>query len=144
MNHGMHLRPLTAGDLPAMTALDSVCFDAATAYPLEVMADFFLQPGARAIGYFADSDPAAFILWARCEIITLDVSPLFRRKGLARDLMAHALRAIRMRGYRHALLQVDQDNAPALALYRSLGFAILRPYREGGKRRYEMELIFYL
>jgi [ribosomal protein S18]-alanine N-acetyltransferase len=142
MNQALHLRPLTADDLPAMTALDGVCFDAATAYPPDIMADFLLQPGARALGFFAESGLAAFILWARCEIITLDVDPLFQRRGLARDLMGHALRSIRARGYRHALLQVDRDNAPALALYRALGFEILRAYREGGKRRYEMELLF--
>ena len=143
MNAGLHLRPLTADDLPAMTALDGMCFDAETAYPLDVMAHFFLQSRARALGFFSKSTLAAFILWAGPEIITLDVNPHFRRTGLARALMGHALRGIRGRGYRHARLQVDQDNEPALALYRSLGFEIARPYREGGKRRYEMELIFH-
>jgi ribosomal-protein-alanine N-acetyltransferase len=137
----MRLRPLTGDDLPSMTALDQVCFEPGAAYTLEIMADFFLQPGARAVGYFDGKILAAFVLWARTEIITLDVSPHHRRSGLGRALMNEVLAAMGRKGCRRAVLQVDKDNTPALALYNSLGFEVAREYREGGKRRYEMVMI---
>ena len=41
---------------------------------------------------------------------------------MAGDLILSALKWARLRGAREAWLQVEADNAPALALYRSLGF----------------------
>ena len=41
---------------------------------------------------------------------------------MAGNLMLSALKWARQRGARDAWLQVEADNAPALALYRSLGF----------------------
>jgi [ribosomal protein S18]-alanine N-acetyltransferase len=45
------------------------------------------------------------------------VLPAFRRMGIARALLAHALRS-----QQAALLSVGESNAPARALYRSAGF----------------------
>jgi ribosomal protein S18 acetylase RimI-like enzyme len=48
--------------------------------------------------------------------------PAVRRQGLGRQLILSALKWARLRGAREAWLQVEAANAPALALYRSLGF----------------------
>lgn len=45
-----------------------------------------------------------------------------RNQGHGRHLILSALKWARLRGAREAWLQVEADNAPALALYRSLGF----------------------
>ncbi|TIU20618.1 MAG: GNAT family N-acetyltransferase, partial [Mesorhizobium sp.] len=45
-----------------------------------------------------------------------------RNQGHARHLILSALKWARLRGAREAWLQVEDDNAPALTLYRSLGF----------------------
>lgn len=45
-----------------------------------------------------------------------------RRQGHARRLLLSALKWARQRGARHAWLQVEADNRPALRLYGSLGF----------------------
>lgn len=132
------LKPLTAEDLPAMTALDAVCFEPGWCYPSDVMADFLLAPGARALGCFDGTGLAAFILWIRWEIVTLDVGPEYRRRGLGRMLIEQALRAIRTKGYRLVSLDVDRDNAPAVALYSSLGFTVERAYRENRRARLRM------
>ncbi len=45
-----------------------------------------------------------------------------RKQGFGRQLILSALKWARLRGAREAWLQVEADNAPALSLYRSLGF----------------------
>lgn len=51
-----------------------------------------------------------------------------RNQGLSRLLCAELLRRAAGEGATTAYLQVDADNAPALALYRRLGFASGYPY----------------
>lgn len=56
-----------------------------------------------------------------------------RGKGHGRRLLLSALKWARLRGARHAWLQVSAANAAALALYESLGFRLL--YRYHYRRR---------
>jgi ribosomal protein S18 acetylase RimI-like enzyme len=51
------------------------------------------------------------------------VDPQHRRQGLGRALMAAAGDAARQQGARRMTLMTASDNAPALSLYASLGFA---------------------
>jgi hypothetical protein len=55
-------------------------------------------------------------------IANVAVHPEFRRRGIARALTAAALDLACRQGGRTALLQVNHDNAGALALYHGLGF----------------------
>lgn len=55
-------------------------------------------------------------------IMSLSVKPDHRKHGLGLEILTAALRWARMRGAKNAWLQVVADNAPALALYRKLGF----------------------
>jgi GNAT superfamily N-acetyltransferase len=56
-------------------------------------------------------------------ISNVAVHPDFRRRGIARELVRHALEAVRSRGGRNLYLQVDGANETAARLYRELGFA---------------------
>lgn len=60
---------------------------------------------------------------------TLTVSPAFRRQGVGRALLTHALRALAAEGAGCCFLEVREHNAPAISLYQSLGFAAV------GRRR---------
>lgn len=76
--------------------------------------------------------PAGFVL-ARAaagegEILTIAVARGRRRLGLGRELMEAVLRELYARRAEALLLEVDETNMPALALYRRLGF------REVGRR----------
>lgn len=51
-----------------------------------------------------------------------------RNQGHGRHLILSALKWARLRGAREAWLQVEADNAPALALYRALGFIEIYRY----------------
>lgn len=50
------------------------------------------------------------------------MAPAFRDKGLAKFLMNNLLAAANRDGATKVALQVDDENAAALALYESMGF----------------------
>lgn len=53
------------------------------------------------------------------------VAPAWRNKGVGRQLLAHALAfADAMPGLRQVTLTITAGNAPALALYASMGFCV--------------------
>ncbi len=57
-----------------------------------------------------------------CEILALGILKEMRRQGLAREMITHALKIEKQRGVRHVHLEVQEDNASAIAFYESLGF----------------------
>jgi ribosomal-protein-alanine N-acetyltransferase len=56
------------------------------------------------------------------ELAYLGLSPSMRGRGLGRSLMQHGLEMASRYGAREMLLAVDENNTPALKLYRSLKF----------------------
>lgn len=62
-------------------------------------------------------------------LFLMRTAPEARRQGLARAVLAALLARARGWGARTAFLQVDADNAPAVALYKSEGFTTLSTYR---------------
>ncbi|MDQ3932164.1 MAG: GNAT family N-acetyltransferase [Actinomycetota bacterium] len=57
------------------------------------------------------------------EVYVLAVAPEAQGSGLGRGLLRAGLHHLRDRGCRDVLLWVDEDNAPAVNLYRSQGFS---------------------
>lgn len=55
-------------------------------------------------------------------VIELFTAPGHRRLGLARALLKQALKTVTEEKHEHLALRVDEENVPALKLYRSLGF----------------------
>lgn len=75
----------------------------------------------------------------------LGVTAAARRRGLGRGLVNELLREGRRLGSRIVLLEVRASNAPALALYRALGFEELdrrvRYYADTGEDAVVMQLV---
>lgn len=75
-----------------------------------------------------DRHVAAFCLcWLVADelhINTIAVEPASRRRGLATELMRHAIAEAVRQGVRRATLEVRRSNAAAIALYQRLGFQI--------------------
>lgn len=63
------------------------------------------------------------------ELLTIAVDPKKRGKGLGRALLTAGFADLTMSPVRTMFLEVDETNAPAIALYRSFGFT------EIGKRK---------
>jgi mycothiol synthase len=58
------------------------------------------------------------------EVYVVGVDPAHRGRGLGRALTLAGLHHLRRAGLGAAMLYVDSDNAAAISLYRSLGFAV--------------------
>lgn len=75
-----------------------------------------------------DGDRIAGYCWLKIddgigEFYVVGVDPEHQRMGLGRALMAAGFARLVERGIRTAALYVESDNAPAVALYRDLGFS---------------------
>lgn len=106
---------------PALAAIHAKAFD--RPWEASAFADLLAAPGALAL--MADDD--GFILVRRvldeAEVLTLAVRPEVRRRGLARALVEAAAGVAAEAGAATVWLEVASDNAPALALYATCGFA---------------------
>ncbi len=69
------------------------------------------------------------------EIYAIGVDPRAQGRGLGRALAVAGLDAVHRRGIDVGMLFCAADNAPALGLYRALGFAVHRV-----DRAYECEV----
>ncbi len=77
-------------------------------------------------GVFVGREPCGFVLSRQvldeAEVLTVALDPAIRGRRQARPLLARHLDALAARRVRRVHLEVDEGNAPALALYRPFGF----------------------
>lgn len=103
----------------ALAALHAEAFDAP--WSPGAFADLIGQPGV-----VLEAEGDGFILIRtvadEAEILTLAVRPSARRQGLGARLVRAASDRASAKGTTRLFLEVAEDNAPARALYRSLGF----------------------
>lgn len=127
----IRLGPEDAGDL---AALERLCFSTfwdearyrnllASARPVNDAFGDFSAFGLRA----HDASLAAFAVLGvnpeEVEIYNIAVRPDLRHTGLGKALLWGVLESARIRGIGRAVLEVRVGNAPALGLYRTLGFS---------------------
>jgi ribosomal-protein-alanine N-acetyltransferase len=125
---GFLLRPARPEDAEAIAKLDSLSFaqpwlTPETARTLVAQAPVFRVLEETSAGH------AIGFLGLRIEmsdlgyVSDLALHPDYRRRGLGEAMLRWALAWFRSKGLKSAALQVNTDNAPAIALYRKLGFA---------------------
>ncbi len=131
------VRAATAGDVPAVTALEASVFGV-DAWSKASVAEELTGPRRRAwvasddevLGYAASSSAGDVV-----DLQRVAVAPAHRGRGIASILVGTLLDAARSDGADRVLLEVAADNAPALGLYARHGFAEIdrRPayYRDG-------------
>ena len=77
-----------------------------------------LDPVTGALRGFALSRLAA----DEAEVLTIAVAATFRGRGVGRDLLRDHLSAVKYSGAKTIFLEVDANNASAIALYKRFGF----------------------
>jgi [ribosomal protein S18]-alanine N-acetyltransferase len=135
---GITLRPYRAKDLDAMHALDVVCFDKPFRFSRSAMRRFAEAKTARVVIAEEDDALVGFVILdieateeeSLGYIVTLDVSPPHRRRGLAGQLMQEAERVAIRAGCVAIVLHVFTGNEPAVRFYAGRGF--LQAHRERG------------
>jgi [ribosomal protein S18]-alanine N-acetyltransferase len=126
----MMLRPLQLRDADALFALES----SVNAFPWSRhQFDHSFQSGHFGWGFEPDRSLRAFALFQQildeATLLNIVVHPDLQRQGMARKLLLYAFPELVRRGAARCLLEVRVSNAPAIGLYRSLGFGT------DGKRR---------
>jgi ribosomal-protein-alanine N-acetyltransferase len=127
---GPRILPIAAADLAAVTRIHAASFD--DAWSAAMLKRILAMPGAG--GIVAHDPPGeapetvvgfalSRIAGGECEILSLAVDPLHRRRGIGRSLLIAALALAAAAEAKAAFLEVAEDNAAARTLYRSHGFA---------------------
>ncbi len=118
-----------------MAAIHADSFRGGEAWGVDAMRLQLGLPGA-----FGLLEPCGGMILLRvvageAEVLTLAVARLVRRRGLATDLLAAAMRECGRRGAVSIVLEVSKDNDAARALYAAAGFRQVgvrrRYYRDG-------------
>ncbi len=146
------IRLATSEDARAILALESSAFARAQErFNIRQARGLIANP--RAVALVAESEGEA-IGWAVCltrrtrrdpagRLYAIAVAPGRASRGVGRALAEAALAALRDRGVERVYLEVREDNAPAIGLYRSLGFervASLPNYYGSGRNGMRMRL----
>jgi ribosomal-protein-alanine N-acetyltransferase len=134
-------------DPEAILAIDRACFAQGT---VNVSAELE-RPWSRVwvVRENGVAEPRAFLLaWLvvdELHVLSVATLPLFRRQGMARALLEHAIEFAREQKVRTILLEVRRSNAAAIRLYRAFGFSAtaLRPryYADNFEDAVEMTLL---
>ena len=96
--------------------------------------------GGRFFGFIEEREEGFSFVTFSLSIDTADIEDVFtseslRRQGIAKALLLRALTFIKEKGKGRVLLEVNEKNAPAIALYSSLGFrriAVRKKYYSSG------------
>jgi ribosomal-protein-alanine N-acetyltransferase len=120
------LREYRAQDLEAMYALDLVCFDPAFRFSRRAMRRFAEARGATTVVAEAEGELVGFCIVQMEErvgyVVTLDVAPVWRRRGLARRLMAESEARAAAAGALAMELHAFTGNEGAMRFYEGIGY----------------------
>jgi ribosomal-protein-alanine N-acetyltransferase len=121
------LRDYRLGDWQPMHALDLLCFEPVFRFSRGAMRAFAEAPGAVTVLAEAQGELAGFCVAQLKDstgyVVTLDVAPASRRRGLARCLMAEVESRLHSAGAVQMELHVFTGNEGAIRFYESIGYA---------------------
>jgi ribosomal-protein-alanine N-acetyltransferase len=134
------IRKMVMADVPDVHAIDVGSFT--LPWP-ERSLRFEVSDNPAARCWVAELDGAVvgmMVLWQivdEAHIATLAVHPDFRRRGIAKRLLVHALQAAYLEGGRSTYLEVRESNQAAQAMYQKFGFEEvgrrMRYYKDNGE-----------
>jgi [ribosomal protein S18]-alanine N-acetyltransferase len=126
------IRKMIMNDLEQVVAIDQVSFSLpwpARSFQFELTDN----PASRCWVVELDGKIIAMIVsWLildELHIATIATHPDFRRQGIGKKLITHALKSARDEGVTRAFLEVRESNKMAINMYKSFGFV------EDGRRK---------
>lgn len=130
----MVIRRMILEDLPAVVELDQMSFSLPwpeRSFRFELTENpasrcWVVELDGRIVGMLV-----AWMLVDEAHIATLATHPDHRRRGIARELLAHVLRSMAREGAVSSLLEVRESNTAAQSMYRQFGYEAV-----GRRKRY--------
>jgi len=128
------VRKMTIDDVPAVVELDQISFS--LPWP-ERSFRFELTDNPASRCWVAEVDGkivGMIVVWLlvdEAHIATIATHPYFRRKGIGKWLLSHALLHLMDEGARSSFLEVRESNLAAQDMYRKFGYEVT-----GRRRRY--------
>ncbi len=121
------IRPFQQGDLARLHEIDQVCFPRDIAYSRAELRFYLHHPGS--VSHVADSAGhiVGFVVGivrrdGTGHVITLDVIPEARRRGIGMSLISRLHREFIRREITRVVLEVGVDNVVARLFYEKLGY----------------------
>lgn len=115
---------LGEGDAALLAELEKAAFEHPWSHP--DLAAELAKPGTLCLALRDGPRLAAAALFStvldEAELLRIATRPEARRRGHGRTLLAAALERVGEAGIRSVFLEVEENNLPARALYRQLGF----------------------
>ena len=127
----IHLRSFQMRDLAGLHRLDQVCFPQGIAYSRTELQYFLTHPNCSCwIAEEAEDKLAGFVIFERSHrqgratghIVTLDIDPVERRRGLGTLLMRTAEEQLKHEGAGVLRLEVAENNPARAAVLSQPGF----------------------
>jgi len=142
----MKLRDYTPADFDALYALDRICYPRGIAYTRPDLRWFLAQPGALCVVAESEGALAGFLIADResavAHIITIDVAPERRRRGVGTLMIEEIERRLLALGVSEINLETATDNEAGTAFWQRHGYraiGILPGYYLGQHDAYAMQ-----
>jgi ribosomal-protein-alanine acetyltransferase len=125
----MKIEDISISNLGKLYEIEKQCFEQ-EAFTKQQLAYLLTDYNAIGLAARVNGEIAGFAI-ARVDIrrneqfghiVTVDVAPAYRRKGIAQKLLHEVETILRERGIKECRLEVREDNVAALNLYQKLGY----------------------
>ena len=121
------MRDYRPADFPRVCEIDRACFEAKVAYSAAEMSSALRARGSLAlVAENSKGDVVGFLVTHGGHIITLDVLPRYRQRGIGRKLLVCCEKRLCAAGVRAIHLETADRNRAAQALYVSLGYTFVK------------------
>jgi [ribosomal protein S18]-alanine N-acetyltransferase len=125
------IREFHPDDFEMLWKMDQECFAPGIAYDKQELRSFILRKGAVTLIAVDGEQIQGFIVvqsGSTGHVVTIDVSPLFRRSGVGSLLLEAAENRLAANGSREIGLEAAVDNVGALSFYKRHGYSIVRTW----------------